>query len=536
MKRIYIKTILWPTLLVALMCITSCSDFLNEENLTQLSETQVMSDEKLAEINLKSIYSSFKNLYKDEQCWFLLQGTDEIQCGALQAKDANTAAWDYCDGAMNSENNYVKKSWEMRWSVITSAAKIVRAMKKTNPPLGSKAAQLAGEAAFLRGFMNYQTAMIWGRIPILDLEKIDAGQLNYGRQPLKDVWQFIINDFTQAANMAPTQNDPDRVTCFAGWLMLARAYMSAPQETGLRDFAKAKEALDHIISSGKYQLLDNYNDLWDYNKDASKEVILTTTFTAARNYANQVQFQIGSRACAKDFGDACYFSGYDHSVPTIHAYESVDKGGVWEKGDTRREYSIRYDFTYNGRIPTLKGLEWEGLSPEDHDELLPHIKKYEDYRTDRGSGLGINNMWLSGKNIPIIRYADVLLCYAECLNELGQTALAETYVNIVRDRAFEGAQPPAVRWNGLSKETFRENLQDERIRELFAENWRRYDLVRTGKWSERLKKYNKWGSISASKGTFKEHIQYWPIPLTELNQNKDMRTADNLFDQNEGYQ
>ena len=156
------------------------------------------------------------------------------------------------------------------------------------------------------------------------------------------------------------------------------------------------------------------------------------------------------------------------------------------------------------------------------------------FRTDAASGLEINNMWLSGKNIPVLSYADVLLCYAECLNELGQTSQAETYVNQVRTRAFGGTLPAEARWSGLSQTGFREQMQDERIRELFGENWRRYDLIRTGQFLPRLKKYNKWAAQSVAAGTFKDYLQLWPIPLTELNQNTDMR-IDGKFDQNEGY-
>ena len=132
------------------------------------------------------------------------------------------------------------------------------------------------------------------------------------------------------------------------------------------------------------------------------------------------------------------------------------------------------------------------------------------FRTDAASGLEINNMWLSGKNIPVLRYADVLLCYAECLNELGQTSQAETYVNQVRTRAFGGTLPAEARWSGLSH------------------------LIRTGQFLPRLKKYNKWAAQSVAAGTFKDYLQLWPIPLTELNQNTDMR-IDGKFDQNEGY-
>ena len=366
----------------------------------------------------------------------------------------------------------------------------------------------------------------------IDQQRIADGSLTTARQPLKDVWQFIIDDFTMATK-APSKNDEGRATSYAGWTMLGKAYMSAPEETGLRDFAKAKECFEKVMD-GTYSLLPDYNDLWDYTKDAKSEVIFTNTFSCARGYANQVQFQIGSRAAQNWFSDACYFAGYDHSVPTVHAYETIENGGIWEKGDTRKDASLRYDFSYNGVQPDLSSLTWEGLSEEDHDELKPHIKKYEDFRTDAASGLEVNNMWLSGKNIPVLRYADVLLCYAECLNELGQTSQAETYVNQVRTRAFGGTLPTEARWNGLSQTDFREQMQDERIRELFGENWRRYDLIRTGQFLPRLKKYNKWAAQSVAAGTFKDYLQLWPIPLTELNQNTDMR-IDGKFDQNEGY-
>ena len=528
MKKIYniicIACIIFAT--------SSCSDFLNEANQTQISEEQVLTDIKLADLNMQSIYDAFKENYKDERCWYLLQGTDEIQTGALQSKDANASAWDFCDGAMNSENSYVTSAWNYRWPVIANAAKIVRAIKAMNPQPGSAEEQLMGEAAFIRGFLTYQSTMIWGRVPIIDLQRIDDGELSYARQPLKDVWQFIIDDFTLATK-APKHNSEGRATSYAGWTMLGKAYMSAPEETGLRDFNKAKECFEKVMD-GTYTLLPDYNDLWDYTKSATSEVIFTNTFSCARGYANQVQFQLGSRAAQNWFGDGCSFAGYDHSVPTVHAYETVENGGVWEEGDARKEASLRYDFSYNGVEPDLSSLTWEGLSEEDHDELKPHIKKYEDFRTDVASGLEVNNMWLSGKNIPVLRYADVLLCYAECLNELGQTAKAETYVNQVRDRAFGGSQPSDLRWSGLSQTEFREKMQDERIRELFGENWRRYDLIRTGQFLPRLKKYNKWAAQSVAAGKFKDHLQLFPIPLTELNQNLDMR-IDGKFDQNEGY-
>ena len=309
-------------------------------------------------------------------------------------------------------------------------------------------------------------------------------------------------------------------------MMLGYAYMSAPEATGLRDFNKAKDAL-LIVVNGPFKLV-NYADLFDYTKPNTKEAIFEWQFDPQTN-PNQLQFQLGSRAAQNSFGgDGCYFAGYDHAVPTEWAYSDVADGGIWENGDKRKEESIRYDYTYMGVEASLSGCLWENIG-SDHDELKPHIKKYEDYRTDQFSNFGINNMWNSGKNIPYLRYANAILLYAECLNEIGQTPAAVKEVNRVRSRAWNFNLPADKAWSeGMSKEQFRTDIMTERVRELFGERWRRFDLARTGKLVEAAKAHNKWTKRS---GTIQAFNAIWPIPQTEINQNEDISQDD----QNEGY-
>lgn len=507
------------------LSLAACSDQLDQTNETSLSQEQVFSDMSTAEKNVLNLYSSWKENYRDERCWLTLVGTDEIQAGALTALKEQTttsAAWDWNCGYLNAENTKVKDLWDYRWPVIAQAADAINAIQATNPAAGSKGEQLIAELSFIRGFLTMQATTLWGRVPVED------GTGDYSRKSLKEVWQFIIDDFTRATKGAESV-DEGRANKYAGYVMLGKAYMSAPEETGLRDYQKAADAFQVVINSGKYQLDPSFEDLFAYNTaNEAMEVIMTQTFSNARGYANQVQFQIGSRAVQNWFGDGCYFAGYDHAVPTQYAYSSVDSGGVWEANDKRRYVSLRYDFTYNGQTPDLHTLTWEGLG-DDYDELLPHIKKYEDYRTDKGSGLNISNMWLSGKNIPVLRYADVLLSYAECLNELNRTQEALTYVNQVRQRAG------VSNWQSMSQEQFRKQIMDERMRELFGENWRRFDLIRTGQWKALVTTRNKWCARSVADGKFVESNMILPIPQTELNQNTQMRKSDGSMDQNEGY-
>ena len=80
----------------------------------------------------------------------------------------------------------------------------------------------------------------------------------------------------------------------------------------------------------------------------------------------------------------------------------------------------------------------------------------------------------------------------------------------------------------MSQEKFRDELMTERVRELFGERWRRFDLVRTGKFYEYVKNRNKWAKRS---GTIQPWHVIWPIPMSEIEQNLEISTSD----QNEGY-
>lgn len=517
------RNIIWVLAAGLALSSTSCKKFLDEKSMTKLDESAVFGDVNLVESSLKGAYAKWKDIRTDEQGLIMMMGTDETQQGAFQMKsDPNKGAFDRFDGNLNSTLNHIANQWNIRWPVVNEAARIVRGMSKLNPAAGTLEAKILGEASFIRGFLDFQLAMYWGEIPIRDLDR--EAELGTRRQPLKDVWAFIIADLQRAADNCPKTNDPGRATSGAAWAMLGKAYMSAPVSTGLRDFSKAAACFEKMM--GDYTLVA-YKDLWDYNTPNTRESILEFQYSYIYPNNNKIQFQIGSRAVQSYFGDGCYYSGYDKIVPTKYAYSSVDSGGVWEPGDQRRYEAIRYDFTYYGETPTLDNIKWEDLGP-DHDELLPHVKKYEDFRTDKHTDFKVNNMWNSGKNIPVLRLADIKLCYAECLNELGRTAEAMTVVNEVRARAWGGVLPEERKWKGMSADAFRTAIMDERMRELFAEDWRKIDLLRTGKFIQLVKARNKW---TAQSGTIKDFNLLLPIPDTEMRLNEDLKPSD----QNPGY-
>ena len=361
-----------------------------------------------------------------------------------------------------------------------------------------------------------ELTMYWGEIPVVDIAKME----NSARQPLEKVWKQIFDDFTFASTSLKEKytesGDKTRATSGAAYAMLGKAYMSVPQETGMRDFKLAKESFEAMMN--RYQLDPAFANLFDEKLEFnSPESIFELDYDNV-NRINHWQFDMGSRTVVATFGEGCYFAGYDVALPTEYAYKSKSEGGIWEEGDLRRDESIRYDFTYLGITPTE--VSWGA------DELDPHIKKYEDERTDQFNG-NLANEWYSGKNFIVLRYADVLLCYAECLNELGETGQANTIVNQVRARAWGGTLPNEMAWN-YGQDEFRTQIMNERIRELCFEGWRRMDLIRTGKFVELIKERNSWAKKS---GTIKDFHMRYPIPDTEIKNNDDISEED----QNPGY-
>lgn len=510
---------------VASLSFASCSDFLDEEPKTSITEETMYSSPEYAESNLQSCYLGWRGMFTDRFLWELMVGTDEIQSGAYQALKEDgmkRGSLDRYDALLTSDLYYISDQWSNRWTRVGECAKIIRALKPSIET-DDLARQIYGEASFIRAGLTMELTLVFGRVPIIDLERIE--ELGYGRQPEADIWQFIIDDLKNAETYCPDTNEPGRATTYAASMLLGYAYMAAPETTGLRNFSLAKDALYKVVS-GPFSLVDYY-DLWDYSISNTSESIFEWQFSNTYPDNNMVQFQIGSRAVQSMGGDGCYMSGYDHAVPSAWAYSDVEDGGIWEDGDIRKEESIRYEFSWFGKNPTLESVSWEDIG-EDHDELLPHIKKYEDFRTDSHSGMGLNNMWYSGKNIPFLRLGNAILLYAECLNELGQTSDAVIEVNKVRARAWEWDLPADMAWKNMSQDQFREEIMTERVRELFGERWRKFDLVRTGKFLEYVKARNKWANRY---GTIAEYNKVWPIPLSEIDQNDDIAPED----QNEGY-
>jgi hypothetical protein len=527
--------------------ITSCSDFLNQESKIALTEEQVFSDINNVVPLVDGLYTVYRDLRAGRNGLMINLGLDETQQGAFQlSSEKDQSGLDKYNGLLAPTSPQVAQIWAKRWPLVVSAAKVVDVLGKIEQTEASQA--LLGQASFFRALGMFELSMFFGEIPIIDISR--SGELGTGRQPLSDVWSYIINDFkTAAQTLPPTQSDPKRTTSGAAWAMLGKAYMCAPDETGLRSYDEAKKCFEEVMK-GRYSLVPNFATLFnnDLNPDVwqqnTSEAIFELQFTNPFPDQNYWEFDCGSRAIDALFGNGCYFSGYDFLLPTPFAYQTVENNGLWEEGDLRKNVSLRYDFTYvkmkvtktdEGEVTTYDTvptsaipLSWTGCT----DELEPHIRKFEDIRTDEKHGT-YANMWNSGKNHPLIRLADIYLLYAECLYRTGSTGADgdhNAYVQKVRDRAWGGSGAPPM---PTPAGDFIKNLMDERMRELCFEGWRRIDLIRTGLFVELVSARNRWANEEHGGNPIPAFYQRYPIPDDEIKTNEDFASDPNA--QNPGY-
>jgi hypothetical protein len=510
--------------IVFIFLFSSCSDFLEETPQTALSTEQVFADKNNIQPYLDGVYFKWKTTRVNRKAYFTLLGTDEIQQGEYQVStDAPQAGLDKYDGFYEPASNVIAETWNVRWPVVTLSSQALSVLKEMEASASEEELPeiklYVGQASFYRASVLFELARYWGEVPVAEINGTHVKLT--GRKPLDVVYKMIVEDLQTAASDGYLPSTPSATnvripTVWAAKAMLAKVYMSAQEESGYRDIAKAKTLLQEIKDLGGFRLINNYANLWTGTSDVTAEVIYSFAFNNIWPDTNELQWYAGSRAVSSD--PNCYIGGYDLALPTEHCYKDAGAGGIWEPGDLRKEESIRYNFTYNNK--TAQAVSGFGT-----DQLLPHIKKFEDKRID-----GIQQFYDSGKDFYVIRYSDVLLLLAECLNEEGQTADAVNIVNDeVRKRAWGGTLPDAYKWSAsMSKDEFKVKILDERLRELCFEGWRRMDLLRTGNFVNYIKQNNRWAKESQ---TIKEHHQRFPIPLVEIKQNEFISETD----QNTGY-
>lgn len=378
--------------------------------------------------------------------------------------------------------------------------------------------QLLGEAQFLRGFFYYYLATLWGNVPVLLTTPLPSDFPV--TTPQKDVYAQCIKDFTAAAAALPKSYDNagvGRATKGAAYGMLGKCYMQTHQ------YSAATDALKWLTEGeGKdvYDLVDNYRDNFLITTENNKESVfeIQNALNPTDNHDNDAtgnpdRLNYGSsippffaprpigftdgqarRWCVWEFlKDKTTDGGRDPRVDATFLYDSTDVRGP--------EYSMIYGQSFASR--NYANVEGDPIAV-----ATTHTVYFRKLLNDATM---VGEVFHSGNNYRYLRYAGVLLLYAEALNASGQTAKAYPFVNRVRARANLAPLPA-----GLSKAAMLAQLKHERLTELCGEGHRWEDLVRWGDLDK---------SVSSRDKGFSHYSKKYallPIPQYELDVNPNM--------------
>ncbi|MFC0182007.1 Starch-binding associating with outer membrane [Pseudarcicella hirudinis] len=313
--------------------------------------------------------------------------------------------------------------------------------------------RLIAEAKFMRGFYYFTLVRLFGGVPLVLKETTSLNDLAVARETDENVYKQIIQDFTEAENVLPVSYsgaDKGRATKGAAKAFLAKVYLT--RQEWAKSSAKAKE----VIDLGVYDLWTNYADAFVIGNKNGKEAV----------------FEV--QALGGGFGEGSFMAGYMR--PTFDKVNGV--GGFGDDPATENLYNA-YKPTDKRRDITLRLYSATGNPAAPASVIYPcYVAKYLDpSSTSQGDG---------SNNYPIIRYSDVLLMYAEALNEQAANN-SEAYKSINRIRSRAGL---ANLTENLSQAQFRDSVLVERRLELAFEGHRRYDLMRTKRLLSAMKAQN----------------------------------------------
>ena len=409
-----------------------------------------------------------------------------------------------------SANAWVGDYWDASYVVVDRANKVLANLDVvTDEALRS---QYEGEAKFLRSWMYFNLVRLWGPVFIVT-KKTGADEARHmQRSPVEDVWTLIEGDLQEIVDkqLLPETMPAaslGRADLKAAKAMLAKVYMTH-YKPGEEKYAAAAGLLKEVLTAcGDPKTateLVPYADIFSKEKEGNAEIILAVRYRSGN-------LGIGSPfttlyAPINNAGSVAIGSPKHYNYPSDNIISAFNAN----EGDVRKDVCLRESY-----INKTTGEVVDNANARYCNKFIdPDMTSEYDAEND----------------FPIIRLGDVMLLYAEILNELqGPGDEALQYLNAIRGRAGI----PAYTLEAIpTKYQFREAVRSERRLELAFENQRFYDLLR---WGTAVSTINNFLASEPFYGAYSyvvNPIEEWqlllPIPVSVKNINKDVA-------QNPGY-
>lgn len=470
---------------VLVLTASSCQDWLDMPSESKADSSTVFSTLSRAEMAVMGAYSS---LHTQELGYQLLMGTDECTSTESNSK-YNVANYDYTNTSGMLSKTYTEMYKAIEYSNVCIKNLPLMSVSESEQ---EKLNALLGESLAIRAYAYWNIVRFYGDVPYTDIPTSDLTTFSSSRVSRDTIYDHCISDLQRAIELLPWRSEgmvetPERFTKNAAYGILARVALYAAgyslrwdlstvpynastcriaqrdDQTRIRELYQiAADACKAVITKGENSLLEDYDEIF---RDLGNQ-----------RYNNETMFEFGWYGA----NSSDVRTGYTNGIPTSGTdNEVLGKGGSqmiamptfyfeYEEGDQRRDVSI---CNYGLRLSTGNNA----------------------YQMNTFAGMGVGKYRINWKNSrgtsdsrrdinwPLLRYSDVLLMYAEALNELnnGATSEAVDAVREVRMRAFRNDEAK-VGNIPTGYEDFKNYIIQERKLELSNEGLRKSDLARWG--------------------------------------------------------
>ena len=509
---------------LALLSLTACNDFLEVDPATNNANTEFIFNSK-SEIKtaLNGVYATLltdetfgRKLYND----FMLNSDVDFTANSNETAAGNSPR--RFDN--RSDNGNIEKLWNNLYNGVETANEFIYNLNKSTVfeqgtetvsvtddegvvigtkqvPAVTDVTQMMGEAKVIRAMLYHELLSYFGDIPFTLQSTYETDNLLPEVTDRQKVSDALIADLQEAAEYMYSDKQlgdaPERIGQEAAYAMIARLALQAGGYSLNHDAGDA--------TGYKMTRPSDYQKYYQIARDYAKKVIDSGTHALTKSFqqifVDECNFVTNSGDDAifeipfakESTGEWGYYQGPTSSVDaTVETNYSTAvwgnaNGGVrttaiyrysFDESDLRRDYICGMWYYTNTGLPTAR------FDYADHNNKWSKLWNQ--------TGLGKSTTGSTGINFAYIRYADVLLMFAEAENELnGPTADAQEALKTVRKRAFDSAD-----WTDMvdgyvadaasSKDKFLNKVLDERKWEFAGENMRWKDLVRNNKYSEKI--------------------------------------------------
>ncbi|MEJ7587438.1 MAG: RagB/SusD family nutrient uptake outer membrane protein [Ferruginibacter sp.] len=495
-------------LLSALLLFSGCKKFLEEKDPSNLQPENFYTIPQHAQAAIASVYAGTRFITGGANIvsinWQMLDAvTGTATTESAQNSDLNNLLGLAYDGS----NQHIINWWNGLYRVISNANLVLDKVPGITPMDEAVKKSILGEAQFLRAWAYFYAVRLWGDVPlILTPQTSTSTDFLPTRTEQATVYTQIVADLVAAeAAGLPWMDASGRVSQAAVKAQLAKVYLTMagqPLNKGAEYYKLAADKAAEIIASpGTAGLFPNYADIHNPATKNTVEHLFQIQYLSSVQANNDLQYLL-----LPNFRPiSAYTATFGTEVPTLKFYNS------FEAGDLRAKNQQGYFYTSYFKDGT--GAIF--------DLGAPYIFKHFDVTAHGSPGKpGTQN---SNLNVPQIRFAEVLLIYAEAQNEVGgPNQLAYDALKRIRDRA-ELATPALGTFN---QNTFREIVWRERWHELCYENITWFDMVRLRKvYNENSNGFDDFVghiNLSSNQPLQSKHLLF-PLPNQEMNNNPNLR-------------